>query len=565
MDPDIAARKTTLHKMLGRDASSQVRVPDYQRGYSWESKHFTAFFEDITDFSETRKRGQTDVYFLGPIVIMQGHPTDEYFYLVDGQQRLATSLILLATIRDLAAEIPGPGSVGSDLADDIHRNYVLSEGPDGGDRWTLRLGDLDQPFFQKFVQRMNRQADLFPRNASNGLIKQARNYFDGQLRAKIGERSVPLDYLRRLYECLTRHVVMIAVHVANDRDAMDVFERINDRGKPLSEADLVRHRLMRSARTKGDRNEVRKCWDKIENLLGTEAKTDKFLRDMWVSRTGDLKASKLYDAISEYLVETDESVVAFAEDCVENCHAYAELLKPHSTSIHHEGREAVRATHATLGVKIALPLFLSAYCKLRKTPEFSRLARAVESLVVRHRFFAAFDVADLKAALYRAARQVHGAPSKDVALERALATLKEVDPSDQQVISGVRRKMKMTKLQAVYILRQLETLNTYPDDSFRAEATLEHIFPVKATPDQWKRCDLLTPYLWHLGNLTLLTSADNRKASNKKWTFKKNKVYRSAKLRLTADIAEHRKWGREPILNRAQELARIAARRWSLD
>lgn len=88
MDSAISSRKTTLHTMLGRNASAQVRVPDYQRGYSWERKHFSTFFEDICGFSESQDRRPTDVYFLGPLVVMRGHATDDYFYLVDGQHRL---------------------------------------------------------------------------------------------------------------------------------------------------------------------------------------------------------------------------------------------------------------------------------------------------------------------------------------------------------------------------------------------------------------------------------------------------------------------------------------------
>ena len=125
--------------------------------------------------------------------------------------------------------------------------------------------------------------------------------------------------------------------------------------------------------------------------------------------------------------------------------------------------------------------------------------------------------------------------------------------------------MRLKAAPALYILRQLENLNTYEDDSFRAQATLEHIFPQKATTDQWPQADRLKPYLWHIGNLTLLTKADNAKASNRKYTYKKSHVYQSALLNLTSGITEYRQWGVNPILRRAADLAKLANRRWNLD
>lgn len=104
MDAAVSARKMTLHQLFGRGAGTQVRVPDYQRGYSWEKQHFEAFLLDLVKFSESRK--EAEVYFLGPIVMMRGHTADEHIFLVDGQQRVATSIILLATIRDLARSLP---------------------------------------------------------------------------------------------------------------------------------------------------------------------------------------------------------------------------------------------------------------------------------------------------------------------------------------------------------------------------------------------------------------------------------------------------------------------------
>ena len=138
----------------------------------------------------------------------------------------------MTILRDLSEELHD--IFGLEFSNEIHELYVCSEGPQGGTRWSLLLGDLDQKFFNKFIQHKPRFEQQFTRNASNGLIKRARNQLDQYLRNKISDMAAPLEYLKLLYKCLTKHVVMIAIEVETEREAMNVFERINARGKPLS-------------------------------------------------------------------------------------------------------------------------------------------------------------------------------------------------------------------------------------------------------------------------------------------------------------------------------------------
>ena len=73
----IRSKKVTLYNLLGKYSNSQIRVPDYQRGYSWESKQIEDFFTDLTTFAKVEfQKRPNDSYFMGPIVLMRGNPTD---------------------------------------------------------------------------------------------------------------------------------------------------------------------------------------------------------------------------------------------------------------------------------------------------------------------------------------------------------------------------------------------------------------------------------------------------------------------------------------------------------
>lgn len=557
----IDARKVTFTDLFNKNQTSQVRVPDYQRGYSWEKQQIRDFLTDLIEFSDKELlRRPNSYYFLGPIVLMKGEHSDSYYYAVDGQQRLATFIILLSVMRELAAELFG--DPGKRLAEKIQQDMISSTGPGGNHRWSYRLGDLDQPFFEKFIQRTPRYHQQVPRNSSNGLIKKSWNYLESEIRDKLISESKAVNYLEQLYENLITKVELVAVEVNGERDAMNVFERINVRGKPLSESDLIRHRLM-SGCNQRDRGRLRSEWDNLETLLGgQEAKIDTFLKHMWISRHGERTSSKLYDEISSHLDETGMSSLEFVDDILNDCHIYAELLKPQSNLLHHSGRAAARATHATLGAKQTLPVLLSAYRRFEKTKEFSELALKIESLIVRYSYFSDHDPVLLSSTLYKAAKYINEAASKKSALDGATELLESINPTDKEVILGSQRQMKLNKIPALYILRELE--NSLSDDAFKAHATLEHIFPQTPTTKHWGQAvGRLEPYLSHVGNLTLLASNDNSRASNRGFSYKKREIYNKSNVKITKSITNYRSWGIQPILRRAEELAKLVNKRWN--
>src|SRR3990170_267117 len=77
---------------------NRLAVPLNQREYSWEEKHILDLFHDLAGAIDAGK----PTYFLGTIVLTRR--TNDVLEVVDGQQRLATATILLASIRDYFQE-----------------------------------------------------------------------------------------------------------------------------------------------------------------------------------------------------------------------------------------------------------------------------------------------------------------------------------------------------------------------------------------------------------------------------------------------------------------------------
>src|SRR6266576_3543848 len=85
--------KRTLGQILS-NTSPPIRVPDYQRDYSWDKDQIEEFWNDLIEFSGTSLEGLVGrEYFLGASVLVNN---GTFHLLLDGQQRLATATILLA-------------------------------------------------------------------------------------------------------------------------------------------------------------------------------------------------------------------------------------------------------------------------------------------------------------------------------------------------------------------------------------------------------------------------------------------------------------------------------------
>src|SRR5579859_3316085 len=94
------SQSRNIGELLGANERARIRVPQFQRGYSWERKHIRDFWLDLATFQkESAVKGGPDKYFLGPIVVRA--ESKQEIWLLDGQQRLGTATILFSVLRDI--------------------------------------------------------------------------------------------------------------------------------------------------------------------------------------------------------------------------------------------------------------------------------------------------------------------------------------------------------------------------------------------------------------------------------------------------------------------------------
>src|SRR5438477_10993269 len=93
-------------------------VPPNQRSYAWGERNARELLQDLNAAMSAPGNGGQE-YFLGTIVLVDaqdGKPPR----VSDGQQRLATTTIILARVRDLFREIEQPARASS-----IEHDYIF--------------------------------------------------------------------------------------------------------------------------------------------------------------------------------------------------------------------------------------------------------------------------------------------------------------------------------------------------------------------------------------------------------------------------------------------------------
>ena len=130
----------------------------------------------------------------------------------------------------------------------------------------------------------------------------------------------------------------------------------------------------------------------------------RFLRHLWLSKYGDLKAKGLYAEIKSHLATQKLSSVEFAQSCSEACDDYLRLLDI-DKSLPKDALQNIEGLVRYLSVQNGLPLLLAAFQCLNDS-DFVKLVRAMTSLYVRHTLIGNQNPLELETVFYDSAREL---------------------------------------------------------------------------------------------------------------------------------------------------------------
>lgn len=198
--------------------NKKLLIPVYQRSYTWGEEHINALLDDLM----ARDRDGSSHYF-GVIALTTTNFSTSgkdivISKVIDGQQRLTTSLILLTYLARNCKEIDDIASHFLENADGFEFEYEMDDSTLKNNITNLKSGN-----YLNLKGKFKENFDIIS-NKLNGF---------------------PTDYIQKLYKTFKdRFIVATLTYDIDSSEEMLVFENLNSKGSPLKAFDLVRNHII---------------------------------------------------------------------------------------------------------------------------------------------------------------------------------------------------------------------------------------------------------------------------------------------------------------------------------
>jgi uncharacterized protein with ParB-like and HNH nuclease domain len=311
-------QKTIL--LLFSDKKSDFLIPDYQRPYAWEEGQCQTLWDDIFTFAfpdnNCDKFDSNEEYFLGSIVTFENDNHKKE--VIDGQQRLTTLMLLLRAFYAKFGNMQDENSkstreriaqclwktnefgqanlsvlkIDSEVATDNDKDEFLL---------ILRTGNVDK----------------------NQKSKYAKNYMFFQEKIDTFLSEYP-SYFAHLPARILANCILLPIEAESQDTALRIFSTLNDRGLPLSDADIFKAQFYKHYSTKNLKDLFIEKWKELEDISGRIFKPingipmdELFTRYMYYVRAKQGIKSSSTEALRKFY-ERDKYAILKLDDTLPN-------------------------------------------------------------------------------------------------------------------------------------------------------------------------------------------------------------------------------------------------------
>ncbi|HEX3423737.1 MAG TPA: DUF262 domain-containing protein [Sphingomicrobium sp.] len=545
--------------------NGRLMVPVNQRPYAWTEAEVKALLQDIY---EAIDRDDED-YFLGTIVLVQ--TGRDVPVIADGQQRLATSSILLARIRDRQFALNREGRA-KEVDYDFLRRFD-SEIEENVARLQLNVEDHD--FFVNHIlpspldpERPALDRDKL-RPSNEKLLKaseEAEKFIDKVLAGHREDNQS--DILRKWTQFLRKSAQAVVITVTDEVGAYRMFETMNDRGLRASQADILKNFLFMKSGTRV--SEAQTKWNTIVSNIETiggdpNERLVTYLRHFWILTYGPTKGSELAGRIKKEITGPTKAMnfLTSASDAVRLYVALWSSKDPIWADHRPGTRQSIGTIAEHLQVEQIRPLLFAIVRHLDHV-EAEKALRLCVSWSVRFLIYGGRGgMLDTQYSL-RAQEIGTGAITKARELRERML---DYVPTDEEFETAFETARVSRPRLARYYLRALEKTSKgereaefVPNEEVR-DVTLDHVLPLNPGYE-WNINDEEAEAVQKLlGNMVLIRASDNRDLGNKSFAEKRRKYAQSGYF-TTKIVADEDKWGIEEIKRRQAILAELAVMTW---
>jgi uncharacterized protein DUF262/uncharacterized protein DUF1524 len=544
-------------------------VPTHQRDYKWDRDRVERFIEDIT---QAMDRGDS-FYFIGLMVFMG--PEGGRLRVLDGQQRLATSIIIFSALRTWFA------AAGQDFArvqyDFIGRADYGETKPEP----KISMNRNNDDKFQSYVTNQSTTEAIEVELAKTGRYDSNYNLLDATLlcrkfiadcATRIGDAKKAQKYFADLIKFMRDAVIVVRLTVPNESNAFRVFETLNDRGMDLSAVDLLKNYLfgcVYDEKHPDDLSQMEHRWAQLTATL-QDLRQEDFLKVYWTSRHGLVQLDDIFEKVKD-TCNSAEDAQDLSIDLLEAAEHYAALDESDDPVWGPFGPECRKliGNLKILGSKLVRPAIISGLKKL-SAKDFERLLWVLEVIIVRWQVIGSGRTGTIERQCARLAELIWNGKIKNG--PQMIATLSDLYLDDKTFAQRFSEQDNLTNQKAAYLLRRIEDHERAKTKggaelSASLSLTIEHILP-KTPSQEWENLlkadpEVVKDCVSKIGNMCLLAESRNRDAARQGYA-KKRPIYQKSDLLTTQRAAKAAAWDRKSIEHHQAWLASRAVAIWRL-
>lgn len=246
---------------LFTDKKSDFLIPDYQRPYAWTEDECATLWDDLFTFAfpgndSDQFDSDNDEYFLGPIVTFKNK--NDKLEIIDGQQRLTTIMLLLRAFYSKFEHAQDANTVDT--------RKLISQCIWKTDEFGN--ANMDKLKIDSEVASDDDKEEFLDILRTGVVTKEIKSKYAETYRyfaKQIGEftENYPM-YTALLPRRILNNVILLPIEAESQDTALRIFSTLNDRGLPLSDADIFKSQFYKYYSNQGQKDEFIRRWKHLE-------------------------------------------------------------------------------------------------------------------------------------------------------------------------------------------------------------------------------------------------------------------------------------------------------------
>jgi len=549
----------SINDVLTKNATSFF-IPPFQRAYAWGKPEIERYFSDVIRIIKSElnpKEHDKLEHFFGTLVLKEEQQGFAHkSVVVDGQQRLTTTLLFLIALRDIVTD--------DTFKSRITNRYLTNDDSDFEDKIKLKQVTKDWDAYKALVNGQE---------ANPGVIKTAHQLFT----------KLISDTLKTNPDIVSSHYILaiqrmnVAVIFLDERphkgeDPQIIFETLNSLGKALTLADLVRNFILLSLDSKKQSNLYEKKWQpKIEAQL--EDNISRFYRDYLQYKTVssikvvsdekvDSNTKEVYQQFKDFVNDKFNNHEEFIDDIVRFVPWYKWINDENvtdkissDTTKDREIKELLRNIFHDIKAEAFKPFVLGLLEYNQQGADGDKLSdeklieilKTIRTYLIRRRILGLTQGENKNIVLL--CDRIGKLSNAEISMLDLLTNqfYKMRLPNDNEVSERLKAMdfYNDIKKYSKFILGKIEENNTKVAVNFRdSKISIEHILP-QTLSNSWKHElgddfeNIHKQYLNNIGNIIL--TEFNGEIGNKPFTDKKEKL-KTSSLNFRLDVINRHSW-----------------------